>query len=327
MKAIVYSQHGGPEVLKPKTVNKPSPNDDELLLRVFATTVNRTDIIQRRGYHYNNTLHSPEILGFEVAGEVISQGKNTTRFKKGDRVFGLVNGGGYAEFCTIDEQLALPIPEHWSYEYAVAIPKNFIIADESLFAQGGLKKGLSVLIHAGGSGVGTASIQLAHHVGAKVYITAGTDEKIEKALEIGAHIGINYHTHDFSYHIQNLTDNVGVDIVQDFIGGKYLARNLNCLKEGGRLLLVSLLDGARADINLIQVLTKKLEIKGASLEFQPLTVKRAMVKRFEERWLPVLKEGHMKPVIDYVFPWEMIQDAHKHMESNRNFGKIVLKIR
>lgn len=325
MKAIIYTHHGGPEVLRPKNVTKPQPNQNELLVRVYATTVNRADITQRRGLPYLESYL--EVLGFEIAGEVIAKGKNTKRFQKGDRVFGLVNGGGYAEFCTIDEDMALPIPDNWSYEYATAIPKNFIAADESLFAQGDLKKNETILIHAGGSGVGTASIQLAHYVGAKIYITAGTDDKITKALEIGAHTGINYHTHDFAYQIQMLTNNVGVDIVQDFIGGKYLARNINCLKDGGRLILVSLLDGHRGDINLTQILAKKLQVRGSSVELQPKEVKRQIIERFEKRWLPILKEGHIKPIIDYVFPWEMIQEAHKHMETNRNFGKIVLKIR
>lgn len=326
MKAIVYLHHGGPEVLRPKTVTKPTPGPNELLVRVYATTVNRTDISQRRGHHHLGD-NTSEILGSEIAGEVISKGKNTSRFQKGDRVFGLVAGGGYAEFCVIDEATALPIPDHWSYEYATAIPKNFITADETLFEQGNLKNGETILIHAGGSGVGTASIQLARHVGAKVFITAGTEEKINKALELGAHTGINYHTHDFAYHIQTLTENFGVDVVQDLIGGKYLVRNLNCLKEGGRLVLVSLLDGNKGDVNLTQIVAKKLQIKGSALETQSLEAKRLMVARFEERWLPILKQGHVKPIIDYVFPWEMVQDAHKHMESNRNFGKIVLKVR
>ncbi len=325
MKAIVYLHHGGPEVLRPKNVTKPSPGPNEYLVHVCATTVNRTDIVQRRG-GYNITNPAP-ILGHEIAGEIIAKGKNTKRFQRGERIFGLVDGGGYAEFCVIDEDLALPIPDHWSYEYASAVPKNFIAANETLFNQGNLKKGESVLIHAGGSGVGTASIQLAHYVGAKIFITAGSDEKIAKALEIGANTGINYHTHDFAYHIQTLTDHLGVDVIQDFIGGKYLIRNINCLKEGGRLILVSLLDGSKGDINLAQILTKKLQIKGSSIELQSTEIRRRMVTQFEEQWLPILKQGHIKPIIDYVFPWEMVQDAHKHMESNRNFGKIVLKVR
>ncbi len=325
MKAIIYSHHGGPEVLRPQDVAKPQPGTHELLLRVHATTVNRLDINHRRGLLHSEP--SPEILGFEVAGEVISKGKNTSRFNKGARVFGLVNGGAYAEYCVIDEKLALPIPDHWSYEYATAIPKNFITADETLFTQGDLLKGESVLIHAGGSGVGTASIQLANYIGAKIFITAGAEDKIAKALEIGAHTGINYQTHDFAYHIQTLTQNEGVDLIQDFIGAKYLVRNINCLKEGGRLVLVSLLDGTRGEINLSQILAKKLQIIGSAMELQSLADKRAMTQRFEKKWLPVIMEGHIKPIIDYVFPWEMIQDAHKHMEANRNFGKIVLKVK
>lgn len=325
MKAIIYLHHGGPEVLRPKNVTKPTPGPEELLVRVGATTVNRVDINQRRGNTHNDSL--AEILGFEIAGEVVAKGKNTSRYQKGDRIFGLVNGGGYAEFCNIDERMALPIPDHWSYEYATAIPKNFLTADETLFAQGNLKRNETVLIHAGGSGVGTASIQLAHHIGAKIFVTAGSDEKINKALEIGAHTGINYHTHDFAYHIQNLTENKGVDVIQDIIGGKYLVRNISCLKEHGRLILVSLLDGNKGDLNLANILAKKLQIKGSSFETMSIEDKHDIVKRFEERWLPILKQGHIKPVIDYVFPLEMIQEAHKYMENNRNFGKIVLKIR
>lgn len=324
MKAIVYLHHGGPEVLRPKTVGKPQTGPDDLLIRVYATTVNRTDLAQRRGWIQGE--EASQILGLEIAGEVISKGKNTKKFQKGDRVFGLVKSGGYAEFCAINESMALPIPDHWSYEYAAAVPKSFIAANESLFQLAELKKGETVLVHAGGSGVGTASIQLAHYVGAKVFITAGSDEKIAKALEIGAHTGINYHTHDFAYHILTLTENRGVDVVQDFIGGKYLVRNINCLKEGGRLILVSLLDGGRGDINLSQILTRNLQIKGTTIDLQPYQIKEA-IQHFQERWMPILKAGHIKPIIDYVFPWEMVQDAHKHMEANRNFGKIVLKVR
>jgi NADPH:quinone reductase len=325
MKAIGYFHHGGPEVLRPKIVTKPQPNQNELLVRVHATTVNRADILQRRGFPHLDNFS--EILGFEIAGEVIAKGKNTKRYQKGDRVFGLVDGGGYAEFCLIDEEMAMPIPDHWSYEYATAIPKKFIAANEILFTQGQLKKNENILIHAAGGGVGTASIQLACYVGAKVFITAGTDDKISRALEIGAHIGINYHSQDFAHHILTLTDNKGVDVIQDFIGGKYFVRNINCLKEGGRLVLASLLDGNKTDINLTQILTKKLQIKGSSIELQPKERKRLITKHFEEQWLPILKQGYIRPIIDYVFPWEMVQDAHKHMESNRNFGKIVLKIK
>lgn len=325
MKAICFSHHGGPEVLRSTLLSKPIPEPSELLVRVYATTVNRKDVVQRRSPQ--NSAKEINVLGDEIAGEVIAKGKNTSRYKKGQRVFGMVDGGGYAEYCTISESLALPIPDHWSYEYAAAIPKSFITANEALFEQGHLQKGESILIHAGGGGVGTASIQFANYIGAKIFVTAGSDEKIKRALEIGAHSGINYQTQDFAYHIQNITNHTGVDVVQDFIGAKYLARNINCLKPGGRLILVSLLDGTKGDINLIPIISKRLQIRGSIVDEATLEEKQDMVNRFEERWLPILKEGHIKPVIDYVFPWEMIQEAHKHMEHNRNFGKIVLKVR
>lgn len=325
MKAIVYYHHGGPEVLRPATKPKPIIGPNDLLVRAHAAAINRIDIMQRKGLHAPHPDH-PEIPGLEIAGEVVARGKNVTKYQKGDRVFGVVEGGGYAEFCAIDEEMAMPIPDNWSYEYAAAIPETFITADETLFQLGGLKKGETVLIHAGGSGVGTASIQLAHYVGAKVFTTASSEEKIAKAIEIGAYAGINYHTHDFAYHIQTLTDNQGVDLVQDFIGAKYLARNINCLKIGGRLVIVSLLDGTKCDINLSQILTKQLQIRGTLIRNHSKEIKREMMQRFQDRWLPVLKSGIIKPIIDYVFPWEMIQEAHKHMEANRNFGKIVIKI-
>lgn len=326
MKAIIFNHHGGPEVLRPSTLPKPEIGPDDILIRVHAAAVNRVDILQRRGFPLNQS-DEPEILGLEVAGDVVARGKNVSHYEKGDRVFGLVDHGGYAEFCRMDAALAMPIPDNWSYEYAAAIPEAFITADESLFELGNIKKGETVLIHAGGSGVGTSSIQLAHYAGAKVFITAGSDEKITKALEIGAYMGINYHTHDFAYHIQTLTNNEGVDVVQDFVGAKYLARNINCLKVGGRLVIVSLLDGSRGDINLTQLLAKQLQVRGTLIRNHPLAKKREMVVRFQERWLPIIQSGVIKPIIDYVFPWEMVQEAHKHMEANRNFGKIVLKVR
>lgn len=326
MKAIIFNHHGGPEVLRPSTLPKPEVGPDDLLIRVHAAAVNRVDILQRRGLP---VTHSDEatILGLEVSGEVVARGKNVTKYQKGDRVFGVVDSGGYAEYCRMDAELAMPIPDNWSYEYAAAIPESFITADETLFQLGQIKKGETILIHAGGSGIGTASIQLAHHVGAKVFITAGTDEKISRALEIGAYMGINYHTHDFAYHIQTLTNNEGVDVVQDIIGAKYLARNINCLKVGGRLVLVSLLDGHRGDINLTQILAKRLQVRGVLIRNHTTAQKHEMVRRFQEKWFPIIKSGLIKPIIDYVFPWEMVQEAHKHMEANRNFGKIVLKIR
>ena len=325
MKAVLRSGDGGAEVLKLGEVPTPQPTETQLLVDVRATALNRADLIQRRG-GYPPPPGESEILGLEIAGTVSRMGTGVTGFKNGDRVFGLVGGGGYAEKAVIDYRMAMVIPEKWSFEQAAAVPEVFFTANENIFTLGRLAAGETILIHAGGSGVGTAGIQIAHHAGANVFVTAGSADKIERCVGLGATAGINYKKSDFVTEIERLTDGVGVDVVLDFIGAPYLARNLQILKTKGRLSQVGLMGGSTTEIDLGIVMRKRLQIIGSVMRPQSLEEKIAITQRFVERWLPELKTGKLQPVIDAVFPLAKAREAHAYMEANRNFGKIILKV-
>lgn len=325
MRAVKQKGAGGPEVLEVCEVAAPEPGPEQILVRVRASALNRADTLQRKGM-YPPPEGESDILGLELAGDVEAWGDGVQGFSKGQRVFGLVGGGGYAEYALIDHQMAMPIPEGWSYTEAAAVPEVFFTANETVFVLGALLGSESVLIHAGGSGVGTAAIQMAGHIGAKVYITAGSEQKIERAMALGADAGINYKTDDFAEEIMRLTDSQGVDVVEDFLGASYLSRNLSVLRSGGRLVLVALMGGAKAEIDLGRVLRNRLQIFGSVMRSRSLEDKRAITSRFRERWLPPLIEGRIKPIIDSVFPLENVVLAHEAMEANKNFGKIILAI-
>jgi putative PIG3 family NAD(P)H quinone oxidoreductase len=325
MRAVTQTEHGGPEVLKVADLPPPEPGPEQLLVRVRASALNRADTLQRKGM-YPPPQGESAILGLELAGEVEAPGPGVEGFAKGDRVFGLVGGGGYAEYALIDREMAMPIPEGWSFTDAAAVPEVFFTANETVFVLGALQPGETLLVHAGGSGVGTAAIQMARHIGAKVYFTAGSAEKIERAQALGAEAGINYNTHDFAEEIMRLTDGAGVDVVEDFLGASYLERNVSVLRTGGRLVLVALMGGAKAEIDLSRVLRSRLQIFGSVMRSRSLADKRQITARFRERWLPPLVEGKIKPVIDSVYPLDEVVAAHEAMEANRNFGKIMLEI-
>ena len=325
MKGITLKGFGGPEVLTLAEVPDPKPGPDQVLVRVRASALNRADTMQRLG-QYPPPPGESELLGLELAGDVEGWGSGVSGFKKGQRVFGLVGGGGYAQYAVIDKEMAMTIPDGWSYEQAAAVPEVFFTANETIFVLGELKPGESILIHAGGSGVGTAGIQMAHHIGAKVYFTAGSADKIAKAMALGAEAGINYKTHDFAEEIKRLTKGAGVDVVEDFLAASYFQRNLDVLRIGGRLILVALMGGNKTDVNLAQVMTKRLQIKGSVMRSRPLQDKREITRRFRERWLPELAAGHIKPIVDSVYPLAEAATAHVAMDANRNFGKLILKV-
>ncbi|HEY7491349.1 MAG TPA: NAD(P)H-quinone oxidoreductase [Candidatus Tectomicrobia bacterium] len=325
MQAIVFDTPGGPEVLHLAPVPEPIPGPEQLLVRVRATALNRADTLQRRG-QYPPPPGDSDILGLELAGEVEAVGTAVSGFAPGDRVFGLVGGGSYAEKALLDYRMAMPMPRHWDFVQAAAVPEVFFTANETLFTLGGLQRGETVLIHAGASGVGTAGIQMACHMGACVLVTAGSAAKIARTLELGATAGINYHKEDFAQRVQELTNKAGVDLIQDFIGAAYWQRNLQCLKVGGRLVLVGLMGGAKVEANLGLLLQKRLHVMGSVLRSQPLANKIAMTQRFRERWLPLLASGAIRPIIDTAFPLAEAAAAHRYMEENRNIGKILLVV-
>lgn len=324
MRAIIRTGDGGPEVLQLSEVPAPIPTATQLLVDVHATALNRADLIQRRG-GYPPPPGESEILGLEIAGTVAAVGPAVEGVSEGDRVFGLVGGGGYAEQAVIDYRMAMPMPDGWSFEEAAAVPEVFFTANENIFTLGELAASETILIHAGGSGVGTAGIQISQHAGANVFVTAGTPEKIHKCKTLGAIEGVNYKTTDFVAEIEQLTDGEGVDVVLDFIGAPYLERNLSVLKTKGRLLQVGLIGGATAEINLGTLMRNRLKIIGSVMRPQSIEEKIAITQRFVDRWLPELKRGVLQPVIDTVFPLAEVQQAHTYMEENRNFGKIILK--
>lgn len=325
MKAITFDAPGDPEVLHVSEVPDPVPGPEQLLVRVRATALNRADTMQRRG-NYPPPPGESDILGLELAGEVEAVGAATHGFTPGERVFGLVGGGGYAEKALIDYRMAMPIPTGWDFVKAAAVPEVFFTANETLFTLGGLQGGETVLIHAGASGVGTAGIQMARHAGARVFVTAGSAEKIARTVELGAEVGINYKEEDFAARIQELTNQAGVDLIQDFIGAGYVQRNLECLKIAGLLVLVGLMSGDQAEVDLGLIMRKRLRVIGSVMRSQPLENKIAITQRFRERWLPLLESGVIRPIIDTTFPLAEGAAAHRYMEENRNTGKIILVV-
>ena len=324
MKAITFAKPGGPEVLELADVADPIPGPDQLLVRVRASALNRADTMQRRGA-YPPPAGESDILGLELAGEVEAAGSAVHGFRLGDRVFGLVGSGGYAEQAIIDARMAMPIPDGWSFGQAAAVPEVYFTAQETIFTLGGLKAGETILIHAGASGVGTAGIQMARETGARVLITAGSGEKIRRCLELGAEAGCNYYEQDFADWVREQTRGRGVDLIEDFIGAAYWDRNLRSLKTGGRLVLVGLMGGVKVETNLGLILSKRLQVFGSVLRSRPLAEKIEITRRFRQTWLPLLTAGNIRPIIDTVFPLAQAAAAHQCMEDNRNFGKIVLE--
>ncbi|MRG27154.1 MULTISPECIES: NAD(P)H-quinone oxidoreductase [Laceyella] len=327
MKAVVIKEKGGAEQLEIKEIAKPTCKEDELLVRVKATAVNRADIAQREGAYPPPPGASP-ILGLELAGIVEEVGEACQdRWAVGDRVFGLLSGGGYAEYAVLPGALALPIPESLSFEEAAAIPEVFLTAYQCLFWIGRLQKGEKVLIHAGASGVGTAAIQLARATGAEALVTVGSEEKRDFCLRLGAKHAFNYREGNFSDKVLEATDGQGVDVVLDFVGAPYWQQNLSVLKMDGRLVFISALGGTKLDqASIGAILRKRLTITGTTLRSRSLAYKEALNRDFASFALPRLVSGELKPVIDTVYPLSEVQEAHRYMEQNKNKGKIVLRI-
>ncbi len=325
MQAITFDTPGGPQVLKLTQAPGPMPAPEQILVRVHASALNRADTLQRQG-NYPPPPGESAILGLELAGEVEVLGSAVTNLAVGDRVFGLVGSGGYAEKAVIDARMAMPIPDGWSFTEAAAVPEVYFTAQETIFTLGSLKQGETILIHAGASGVGTAGIQMARETGAHIFITAGSANKIQHCVELGATAGCNYKEQDFAEWIKDVTDGKGVDVIEDFIGAAYWDKNLQSLKIGGRLILVGLMGGVKAETNLGLILTKRLQVFGSILRGRPLAEKIDITRRFQKNWLPLLTAGTIKPIIDRSFPLAQAGDAHQYMEDNKNFGKIILEV-
>lgn len=325
MKAILVKQPGGPEQLELGEYEQPLPKPDELLVKVYATALNRADTLQRQGKYPAPKGASP-LLGLEVAGEVVEAGINCSRFKKGDKVFGLLPGGGYAQYAVINEQMAMPIPDNLTMEEAAAIPEVFLTAFQALVWLGKLQEGERALIHAGASGVGTAAIQLARAKKAEVLVTA-SEGKLHACKELGAHKAINYKEVLFDDEVLAYTNGEGVDVIVDFIAGPYFNQNLDCLRTDGRLVILASLGGGKVEeADLRKILVKRLQVMGSTLRSRSKEYQIQLTQEMSAFALPYFKSGSIKPVIDSVYDWADVAEAHRYMEQNKNIGKIVLRI-
>lgn len=325
MKAIIVDKPGSADQLKLGEYPKPVCGENEILVKVKATALNRADILQREGKYPPPPGASP-ILGLEISGIVEETGSRVFKWKAGDRVFGLLPGGGYAEYAVIHENMAMEIPANIPFEEAAAIPEAFLTAFQSLVWLGELKAGEVVLIHAGASGVGTAAIQLAKEIGAKIIITS-SKEKHKICKETGADLTIDYKTQNFKDEVLKFTSNYGADVIIDFIGGSYFKQNIESLTRDGRLILLATLSGGKVDdFDMRQILTKRLKIIGSTLRSRSLDYQIKLTNEFKEFALDKIRRGIMKPVIDEVFSLKDAALAHKKMEENRNTGKIILKV-
>ena len=326
MRAAVITEPGGPDVLKIIEVDDPVPGPEDVLIDVKASALNRADMIQRQG-NYPAPAGSPsDIPGLEFAGVVLEAGERVVGMAKGDRVFGLLGGGGYASRTITHHRMAVRIPDAWDFVQAAATPEVFFTAYDALFNRGNLQMGERVLVHAAGSGVGTAAVQLAHHAGAFVFGTAGSAGKLAGAAELGMDVGINYHDQDFAEVVKEHTSGVGVDVLIDFIGAPYWNKNIASMAVLGRLVEVGLMGGSKVEVELGQLMGKRLQVTGTGLRGRSLEEKLAVTAQFKRHVLPHLASGSMKPVVDRSFPLEEVADAHRYMETNANFGKIILTI-
>lgn len=325
MKAISVKEPGGSDQLQLTQQKKPQPSKGELLIEVHAAAVNRTDIVNRES---ENSYLEHHILGIEVAGIVVDQGEDTS-LPIGTKVMGLVNGGGYAEFAVMPEERAIIVPEELSFTEAAAIPEVFLTAYQTLYWLGQLKKGETVLIHAGGSGVGTAAIQLAKQLTeATVITTAGTDEKLAHAKELGADICINYKRQNFAEEVLEVTNGQGADVILDFVGASYFEKNYESIATDGRWVLIGILGGATVEnVNLFQLMLKRVQLIGTLLTPRSDEYKAKLTKEFEENVMPAFKNKLIKPIVDTTFRLENIREAHDYMEANQNIGKIIIEVK
>ena len=329
MKAVVITRFGGPEVLEIQDVPAPQPGPDEILVRVRSTALNRADLLQRRGGYAAPPGAPQNISGLEFAGEVAELGANAHRWSKGDRVMGIIAGGGHAEFVTAHQDAVASVPANLEWPAAGAVPEVFITAYDAL-QQAGFKAGENVLVHAVGSGVGLAATQLVNALGGHAFGTSRTPDKIERAKSFGLEAG--YLVPDpialsgLATFAESATDGSGFDVVLDLNGGPYFVASLEAMALRGRIVLIGGVAGGKADVDLYQILRKRLHIIGTVLRARSLEEKIAVTKAFADAVVPLLANELIQPVIDSVFPIEKIQDAHRRLESNETFGKVVLTI-
>ena len=326
MKAIALESFGGPEIMTYTNVEKPSVSDDQVLIKVHATSVNRPDIVQRQG-NYHPPKGDSEILGLEVAGVIDQVGSNVTEWKRGDRVFALVGGGGYGEYAVAHPDHVMATPDSLTDEQAACICETYITAYLNIFLLGKLVNGESILLHGGGGGVNTAAIQLCQQLVAdtKMFVTA-SPSKVVRVKELGVHHVIDYQSQSFAAEIKEITQGKGVNVILDHIGAHYLQDNMKSLSVSGRMVLIGVTSGIKAELNLALMMVKRQQIIGSVLRSRSVEEKAEIIKAFTAQVLPLFANKTIVPLVSKVFPLEHAADAHRMMESSEHFGKIALSV-
>jgi NADPH:quinone reductase len=325
MRAVVAPTSGGPEVLGIITRPVPPPGDGELLVRVAAAGVNRHDVSQRQG-HYPPPPGAPDIFGLEIAGAVAAVGPDAVRFRPGDQVMGLVPGGGYAEYALVHESNALPVPDGLSMVEAGAIPETYFTVWTNVFDRGRLQAGETLLVHGGTSGIGTTAIQLAKAFGARVIATAGSPHKCDACRGLGADVAVNYREQDFVAETRAATAGRGADLILDMVGGDYVTRNYDAAAVEGRIVQIAHLQASEVTLDLRRLMVKRLTHTGSTLRPRSVVEKAAIAQAIQDKVLPLIAQGRVKPVIDSTFPLEEAAEAHRRMETGQHIGKIVLTV-
>jgi NADPH2:quinone reductase len=322
MRAVEIAKPGGPEELKPVQRPVPQPKAGEILVKVAAAGVNRPDVLQRKGL-YAVPPDASDLPGLEIAGEVVSGGK---AFKAGDKVCALAHGGGYAEYCVVPEVQALPVPKGLTLTEAASLPETFFTVWSNVYDRAGLKPGESLLVQGGSSGIGVSAIQMAAATGNRVFATAGSDEKVAACVRLGAHAAFNYKSQDWGNEVKAATGGKGVNVILDMVGGDYVPKELKILADDGRLVFIAFLRGPKTELDINEVMRRRLTLTGSTLRPRPVEFKGYVAKNLREKIWPLIEAGKIKPEIYKTFPLEQAADAHRLMETSQHIGKIVLTV-
>ncbi len=325
MRAIEIIQPGGPEVLQPGERPMPVLKAGEVLIKVHAAGVNRPDVLQRTG-NYPVPPGASDIPGLEVAGEIVDGDLTGSAFKKGDKVCALVQGGGYAEYCAAPLAQCLPVPKGLSLIEAASLPETFFTVYSNLFLRAKLSGEETLLVQGGSSGIGVTAIQMARALGHRVFATAGTDDKCRACEGLGAERGINYRTEDFAEVIKSATGGAGVNVIIDMVAGDYVNREISCLADDGRLVIIALLGGVKGEVNFGEIMRRRLTITGSTLRPRPVAFKQEVAQHLHQRVWPLLEAGAIKPIIYQTFPLARAAEAHALMETSTHVGKIMLQV-
>lgn len=325
MKAVIANGDGGPDILEIAVVEVPEIGPDEVLIKVAAAGINRPDIIQRNGL-YPPPPGASKILGLECAGTIEKVGSNVAHWHVGDTVCAILSGGGYAEYAVADQGSILPVPKGLEMVEAAALPETFFTVWSNVFDRGELKKGETILIHGGTSGIGTAAIQMAKKMDATVITTSGSDQKCAFCRELGADFTINYKNKNFREELMTYTNGNGIDVILDMVAGDYMSDNLKSLAPEGRLVIIAVLGGPKVNFNILPVMLKRLTITGSTLRPRSTQFKAEIAKNLKTRIWPLIESGKIKPVIDKVFTIDDIVKAHHYMDSGEHMGKVILKL-